>query len=59
MRNKGIQFVGNPSRQRDALPAPPGASALIAAVYDDPLRRLRAAAGETCTNQPAFEALTT
>ncbi|MHA4818378.1 hypothetical protein ACXZ65_28960 [Streptomyces aculeolatus] len=37
----------------------PTRQALIAAVYDDPLCRLRAAAEGTRTNQPAFEALTT
>ncbi|GAA2656632.1 hypothetical protein GCM10010400_12110 [Streptomyces aculeolatus] len=37
----------------------PTRQALVAAVYDDPLRRLRAAAEGTRTNQPAFEAPTT
>ncbi|WP_164492614.1 TetR/AcrR family transcriptional regulator [Streptomyces sp. CNQ-509] len=37
----------------------PTRQALIAAVYDDRLRRVRAAAEETCTSQPAFKALMT
>jgi hypothetical protein len=53
-RSLAADGVGNATRCRHF----PTRQALIAAVYDDRLRRVRAAAGETCTNQPAFEALT-